>query len=706
MRVLKNISRAFTKPFTMTGDHVDRRIVLGAGLFVFIYIFLIFSVYPMGVEVEKGRPSPQTIYAPRDAIDQQATEELREEVAAEVEPVYDYNEEVVQQGQERILEFFDSVRRVRTAEDAPREDQVSILEEYAPEEFSENILLAFLEIGEDSFDELENRILSIYTETMEEGVKEEEEQLAQRTIFQEISLLPFNSEIKQGMEKLIAPLIEPNKIYNEEATAEKREAARQEVEPVRIMRNALIVQEGERVTEEHISQLEALGLLGPRVHLGGYVGLFFLVLIIFLLLTLYIYLFNKEIFDNVTYLSLLGLIFMLTLVLGLGAHYFSGYLIPLAMAAILITVLFEARLAVLVTAVLALVLGFIVDGELGYMLVATTGALIGIYSVAQLQNRSDLTKAGIFVAGINMLTVISYFLFTRGFYLEYEYLREFSVAALSGVGSGLFSAVMAIGLLPYLESAFGLTTAVTLLELSDPGRPLLKKLLMETPGTYHHSIMVGNLSEAAAESVGADPLLARVGAFYHDIGKIRRPYFFIENQFTGDNPHKRISSHLSALIIRAHVKDGVEMARKARLPQPVIDIIQQHHGTSLISYFYRQALGNSETKEKGLMLPSESEFRYKGPLPQTKEAAIILLADSVEAAVRSLSHPVAGRVEGMVRRVIKEKLDDGQFDEAPLTLKDLDKIGDTFVYILSGFFHTRIEYPEGELKADLAKEEW
>ena len=221
---------------------------------------------------------------------------------------------------------------------------------------------------------------------------------------------------------------------------------------------------------------------------------------------------------------------------------------------------------------------------------------------------------------------------------------------------------------------------------------------MEAPGTYHHSVVVGNLAEAVAESVGADPLLCRVSAFYHDIGKIKRPYFFVENQFTGDNPHSKISPNLSALIIRSHVKDGVEFAREAKLPLPVIDIIRQHHGTSMISFFYQQAL----ERDKEINV-SEEEFRYEGPLPQSKEAAIILLSDSVEAAVRSLSRPVAGRIEGMVRRIIKEKLNDGQLDEAPLTLKDLDKIGDTFVHILTGIFHRRIEYPEKELRADLER---
>ena len=447
-------------------------------------------------------------------------------------------------------------------------------------------------------------------------------------------------------------------IFNAEATQAKREAAMMEVEQVIIPKKSLIVQEGEKVTRS-ISLSWRPGLLGPRIHLEG-ISVFFILLTIFTLVTVYLYLFHKDIYENITYLLLLGLILVLTLVFGLAARFFSGYLIPVAMSGILITVLFEPRLAVLMNIILTLLLGFVIDGEFNYIVVLLVGGLVAIYSVANLQRRSDLSKAGIFVALANVVSIVALYFFTTGFQLDYEFLREFSIAVLAGLGNGLFSAVMAIGLLPYLESAFGMTTAVTLLELSDPGRPLLRKMLMEAPGTYHHSVVVGNLAEAVAESVGADPLLCRVSAFYHDIGKIKRPYFFVENQFTGDNPHSKISPNLSALIIRSHVKDGVEFAREAKLPLPVIDIIRQHHGTSMISFFYQQAL----ERDKEINV-SEEEFRYEGPLPQSKEAAIILLSDSVEAAVRSLSRPVAGRIEGMVRRIIKEKLNDGQLDEAP-----------------------------------------
>ncbi len=248
---------------------------------------------------------------------------------------------------------------------------------------------------------------------------------------------------------------------------------------------------------------------------------------------------------------------------------------------------------------------------------------------------------------------------------------------------------MTIGTLPFLENAFGITSAVKLLELSNPNQLLLRKLMLDAPGTYHHSIIVGNLAEAGAEAVGADSLLARVGANYHDIGKLKRPYFFIENQLTSDNPHDKLSPTLSALIITSHVKDGLEIAQEHRLPSSITAFIAQHHGTSLLSFFYNKAMDESSEKKA-----DETTYRYEGPKPQTRETAIVMLADCAEAAVRSMPNPTAGKIEGLIRQIIKDKLADGQLDECDLTLKDLDKVALAFSRVLTGIFHTRIEYPD------------
>ena len=254
------------------------------------------------------------------------------------------------------------------------------------------------------------------------------------------------------------------------------------------------------------------------------------------------------------------------------------------------------------------------------------------------------------------------------------------------------SAILTIGLLPILEGAFDVVTTLKLLELSNPNNPLLKKLLMEAPGTYHHSMLVANLAEMAADEVGANSVIARIGAYYHDIGKITRPYFFKENQLTNENPHDNINENLSAMIIISHVKDGVEMAKEYNLPEMIIDIIKQHHGTTLVKYFYYTARNKSDNPDD----IKEEDFRYKGPIPNTKESAIIMLADSTEAAVRSINDPTTKKLEEMINNIVDDKVKLGQLDNCELTLKDLSKIKECFLRALNGIYHKRIEYPKEE----------
>ena len=400
------------------------------------------------------------------------------------------------------------------------------------------------------------------------------------------------------MVRITEAVIEPNMIYNAETTNQARQAAREAVAPVRILEGTEIIQEREIVTQRHLEQLEALGLL--RDSFGGipmFFGLAAILLILFIVISVYLYIYQQAIYENTTLLLLLGLIVLLTLTFAIAANYFSGYLVPVAMGAFLIAVLLNAELAVLMTLAFSVFVVLITGNDFRYMLAALFGGLVASFSVTDLSRRSDITKAGFYVAAVNVLAVFGLFLYTGNLRFGYDILREFGVSIFAAVANGLVSAVMAIGLLPYLESGFGLTTAVTLLELADPAHPLLKQLLLEAPGTYHHSLLVANLAEAAAETVGGDPLLARVGAFYHDIGKLKRPYFFIENQMGGANPHDKISPNLSTLIITSHIKDGLEMAQKANLPQVIQDIIDHHHGNSLVSFFYQQAEKNRDSKE-------------------------------------------------------------------------------------------------------------
>ena len=253
----------------------------------------------------------------------------------------------------------------------------------------------------------------------------------------------------------------------------------------------------------------------------------------------------------------------------------------------------------------------------------------------------------------------------------------------------LISGILSVGLLPFYESIFDVVTNIKLLELSNPNQPLMRKLLMEAPGTYHHSMMVANLAEAAAEVVGGNPVIARVGAYYHDIGKTKRPYFFGENQIGKENPHDKITPNLSTLIILSHTKDGLEMAKEYKIPKIIQDIIVQHHGTTLVKYFYYKVKNSAENPEE----VKEEDFRYPGPIPDTKESGILMLADSVEAAVRSIPEPTKDKIEGMVNNIINDKINNNQLINCDLTLKDIELIRQSFLKTLDGIYHHRIEYP-------------
>lgn len=678
-------------------DQRTQRLMLAAVVFAVIYLVLVFVCIPGRVNVELGRPSPKTIYAPREAIDEYTTEQLRQAAAETVPEVFDYNPEVEKEALAAVEDFFTRVAEIRDDQDRSFDEKTRAFQALLNDELPASTVKA-LHTEKVIILDLEKRLKAALTEVFEQGVKLNGVETAQRQINREIALFPFNAELKQIAEKLAGPLIKPNMIANYEATARNREAARQAVDPVILQRDTLIVSEGELVTEKQVAQLESLGLLqGKQADYTGIIGLFLLLLILFVLVGIYLAKYVKNVYDSPKMLLLLGLVVIITLLVTVLASQFSAYWIPAATGVILVTVMFGYRLAVLMNLVFALLVGFVTGGEFSYLMIAITGGLAAIYAVSRVSQRGDLAKAGLYAAGTNAVTIMAQFLFLGNLSLESGIIKELGYALIAGIGSGLLSSIIAIGMLPYLESAFGLTTSITLLELSSPNHPLLRQLQTTAPGTYYHSMIVCNLAEAAAEAVNADPLLTRVGAYYHDIGKLKRPYFFTENQLSGQNPHDKISPNLSAMIIRLHVKDGVELARKYHLPKVIEDIIRQHHGTGLIAYFYQEALDSSDQEQV-----STDKFSYEGPLPQTKEAAIIMLADAVEAGARSLSQPV-GRVENLTRRIIKEKLNNGQMDECDLTLKELDQIGDTFVKIMAGIYHTRVEYPEKDLRAEIER---
>jgi len=362
----------------------------------------------------------------------------------------------------------------------------------------------------------------------------------------------------------------------------------------------------------------------------------------------------------------------------------SAYLVPSAAASILIAMLVNVPLAAIVLAILSMFVAVVNGFDFNFFFVSLVGGFTGIYTTWNVRTRKDIMKAGFWISGANMAAILSMFL------LQHEAFNKTVMNdMLCGLGNGFLSVVLTIGILPYLEEIFSIATDIKLLELADFNQPLLRKLMIEAPGTYHHSLLVGTLAEKAAETVGADALLTRVGAYYHDIGKLTKPEYFSENQSELPSKHEDLTPNMSSLILISHVKDGVALAKSHRLSKSIVDIIQQHHGTSLILYFYLKAL--EEYKSSAL---EEMKYRYMGPKPRTREAGIIMISDAVEAACRTLEEPSYDRIKDTVNKVINNKFSDGQLDECNITLLNLHRIAESFARTMTGIYHTRVEYAE------------
>ncbi|HHW14517.1 MAG TPA: HDIG domain-containing protein [Firmicutes bacterium] len=646
-----------------------------------------------------GQVAPYDVEATRTVVDRERTERLRMEARQRaVEQVledpqsYIINQTAVLEAESAAQSVFSLLRRGQAPFSSPAALQT-------PEEIQRRILL---ETGLDlpvalvkdalqrkpaDLDRLAAEARTLVGRVMTQQRIDEGSLDGVRRAAEEVvrKAAGGDRQVFELMRRVVQGVLRPNLALDPDRLPQAERAA-SAVEPVRILKGQTIIRKGDIVTPEHVRYLELLGLRRAQAtysRLGGASVILFLLLAV---LGIYLRHFQPEVLKNENLFALLGFVLVLLAfvakLLTSVDWIWAGFVIPIAFGTMLTAILLDSRLAVLVTAVLAVFVGLLTDQDLRFVLVALAGGLAGLFAVSRMSQRGDLMRAGLIVGAVNAVTIAGLGLFASDpATLEASWL---------GLANGILSSILAIGSLAYLETMFGLTSAAKLLELSNPNQRLLRRLLLEAPGTYHHSIMVGNLAEAAAEATHGDPLLARVGAYYHDVGKLRRPYFFVENQFAGENPHDKIAPGLSTLIITSHVKDGVELAREAKLPACVIDFIQQHHGTDLVRYFFHRAQENSRE-----VAVSESDFRYQGPKPQTKEAAIVMLADTVEAAVRTLQRPTPGRVEGLVRKLIRDRLVEGQLDESDLTLKDLDRIAAAFVRVLSGMFHGRVEYPDG-----------
>jgi hypothetical protein len=640
------------------------------------------------LNVEEGKPAPDTITAPKTVtyIDEAKTAELRDNAARLVEPVYDPDISVLRSSLDELERALSVVRDVRST-DADDKAKAEELAARLNLSLTASACEALVALSEEELVELERQAPALVQEVMQQGVREIDLPEIREALGQRVEKGKGTAEFKEALRSLASTVLKPNLVLNEVETEKRRQQARESILPVEreILQDTVIVRKGDPVTAEDIQKLRALGLLQRRTRWTAVLGVALMVLLLMGLSLAYLRILAPRVAENDRLLTLLALVAVGILGAGrlflLAPHPLAGYLFPVATGPLLVAILLDSRLAVLTAGELALLTGIMAGSDLDLAVQALAGSLGGILAVQKVGQRSDLTRAGLFVSSANLLAIWGLGL------LAGQRAGAFLTSGAVGILNGLLAAILAIGSLPYLESVFNITTPVKLLELANPSHPLLKRLLLEAPGTYHHSIVVGNLAEAAAEAVGADGLLVRVGSYYHDVGKVKRPEFFIENQLLSPNPHDKMSPSLSALVITSHIKEGLELAREYNLPEVIKAIIREHHGTTLVSYFYHQA---AETQGN----VQEADFRYEGPIPQSKEAALVMLADSVEAAVRSLVNPSQGKIDGLIRKIIKDRLNDGQLDQSDLTLRDLDRVAQAFSRVIAGIYHPRVEYPE------------
>ncbi|SYZ73820.1 putative 7TM receptor with intracellular metal dependent phosphohydrolase [Candidatus Zixiibacteriota bacterium] len=489
----------------------------------------------------------------------------------------------------------------------------------------------------------------------------------------------------------------PNLTLNAMEMESRRQAAIAEISPVAevVPAGEVIARSGSRINDRQEKILEAMykqkeSLVksqGWYLPLAPVMARWLLILTAFLMLYLYLYYFHGQLFLSNPKVFSLFLIYGLELVL----IYFIGtrlnlsvYLYPVAIFAALVTILFDAEVGIFNVFILALLLGVLHRFNFTIVLVTIVVGTVTCYSTQQVRHRSEFFRTIVYLS----LTYVVLILLIESFKVS----PPDEIINLAGLGlvNGIVSPILTIGLLPIFESLFGFTTDITLLELSDLNHPLLKRLSLEAPGTYHHSIIVGNLAEAAAKSIGANSLLARVGAYYHDIGKMEIPEYFVENQLGIKSKHDALTPTMSAIILSSHVKKGRLLGEEADLPDEVLNFIEEHHGTMTMNYFLNKA------KELGIENPPIDDFRYPGPKPRTRETAIVMLADTTEAASRTLANPKPARISTLVQNIINDRFQSGELEDCPLTLKDLADIRESFTQILIGVFHYRIEYPKRE----------
>lgn len=663
-----------------------------------VFVLLMARLRPEAVSYRVGDTASRTIRAQRASAytDQEATGRLREEAASSVPDIYTRDASAEGRALQTVRDVFGFAVEVRNDSTAPSTlDKYELLRQRLDIQLSPETLKLLVESSRGALGRVEQNANQLVRQVMSKQIRSNTDDLTRAR--EDIRVAAEQSSVAPAYRRLLVEVaqiaVQPNLIYDAAATSAKREEARNAVADVRrqLQPGDVVISSGETVTQRHLDMFTALGLSQPQVDYVQALTLLGTLLFMMLALSLFMRSFVPDVYyDDQGFMLLCATLIVVAGLLSVfkGAAWFQVFGVSTASAAAIFLALTTRPLAAVGA---ALFLGGLVTlasagSDAHILLAATLCAMLASHFVRPGESRSNTIARAAALTAITNVTLFTLVSYVFGFMVSGPIIGEVALG-------GFLAAILAAGVISVIERPLGLTTHLRLLELQNPNEPALKRLLTEAPGTYQSCVMVANLAEPAADAIGADSVLTRTACMYHDIGKLKRSYFFVENQFGAENPHERLSPHLSALVLMSHVKDGMEMAEEIKLPPVVASIIAQHHGTSLVSFMYQRAQAEAAEGEE----IRESDFRYPGPKPQTRENGIIMLADTVEAAARTLNEPTRPKIEALVERLVDARIADGQLDESPLTFADITVVKRSFVNTLAGMFHQRLAYPPTDL---------
>ncbi len=689
------------------------RAAMAVGTSLVLFVAISARLVPEKVSLEAGQVAGRTIVASRSVTytDTQASDQRRQLARESVADQYAVVPEAGKLVEQTIGDVFAGALTVREqfAPDDLTEPDTTVNSTGTPEQQPETDemvaeLRSRIEIALEPetlrllvtarpgvLDRIRADAVALASQPMQKTIRDNTSDLenARTAVHDAASQLELTPQYQQMVGDLAAKSLRPNQRYDEEKTTAQRNTAAAAIEPVarQIQAGDIVVVAGETVTQKHIDIVKALGLMAPTVDYTQALALLLLLTGIVFTFGGYLRRFSPEVYADNRQMLLLCVCLVLTAAgfrIALQWSVYGAITLGVATAlAMIVAMLLGTRIAIIFSLAAGLIAGLVATGSDVRLVIATvlTGSFASyVVSSAGGRGMTIARAAGLVGMANGIVFVVTSEVFGLSLALN---------QIIGAVVAGLIAASVAVVAVMAVERAVGVVTDLRLLELGNPNEMILHRLLTEAPGSYQSSVMVANLAEPAAEEIGANALLVRVSALYHDIGKLKRPYFFIENQFGDENPHEKLKPHLSALTLIAHARDGYELAKEIRLPRQIADAIRQHHGTSLASYPYHLAV-----QQDGEANVNAADFRYPGPKPQTREAALVMLADSVEAAARTLVNPTHDQIEELVDHIIRGKMDDGQLDECPLTFNDLREIRDSFVATLHGMFHQRLKYPD------------